>query len=74
MEWFYSGHKPSIDEYLRNAWTSVGGPGMMTHVYLLMDSVTKANLNDCLDQASNLIYWSSLITRLSDDLGTSSVY
>ncbi|WJZ99522.1 hypothetical protein VitviT2T_017960 [Vitis vinifera] len=72
MQWFYSGHKPSIDEYLGNAWTSVGGPGMMTHVYLLMDCVTKGNLNDCLDQASNLFYWSSFITRLSDDLGTSS--
>lgn len=74
MQWFYNGHKPSIDEYLRNALTSVGGPGMMTHVYLLMDNVTKGNLNNVLDLASDLIYWSSFITRLSDDLGTSSVY
>lgn len=71
-QWFYNGYKPSIDEYLSNAWTSVGGPAAMVHAYFLMGCATKGNLNNCLDNASNLLYWSSLITRLSDDLGTSS--
>ncbi|KAL6136846.1 hypothetical protein ACLB2K_062141 [Fragaria x ananassa] len=33
--WFYGGYTPTLEEYLKNAWTSVGGPGAMLHAYLL---------------------------------------
>ncbi|KAL6330552.1 hypothetical protein AAG906_040483 [Vitis piasezkii] len=46
-QWFYNGYKPSIDEYLSNAWTSVGGPAAMVHAYFLMGCATKGNLNNC---------------------------
>ncbi|KAF5746034.1 terpene synthase 9 [Tripterygium wilfordii] len=72
-KWFYSSQTPSMDEYLKNAWISVGGPAAVTHAYLLQGEgfpITKKSL-DCLKDGSELIYWSSLITRLSDDLGTS---
>ncbi|KAF9616465.1 hypothetical protein IFM89_029762 [Coptis chinensis] len=42
--WFYNGYTPTLEEYLGNAWTSVG----------------------------ELVYWASVITRINDDLGTST--
>ena len=73
-QWFYNGYKPSIDEYLGNAWTSVGGPTALVHAYFLIGCAAKGNLNNFLHHASHLFYWSSIITRLRDDLGTSSVH
>ncbi|KAE9457780.1 hypothetical protein C3L33_10322, partial [Rhododendron williamsianum] len=71
--WFYSGFIPTLEEYLKNAWKSVGGPAAIAHAYLLLGSpITKTSL-DSFKASSELIYWSSIITRLSDDLGTSKV-
>ncbi|XP_058220233.1 probable terpene synthase 9 isoform X1 [Rhododendron vialii] len=68
--WFYSGFIPTLEEYLKNAWKSVGGPAAIAHAYLLLGSpITKTSL-DSFKASSELIYWSSIITRLSDDLGT----
>lgn len=69
--WFYGGFIPTLDEYLKNAFKSVGGPPAIAHALLLLGSpLTKTSL-DSFKASSDLIYWSSLITRLSDDLGTS---
>ncbi|KAL6143845.1 hypothetical protein ACLB2K_054540 [Fragaria x ananassa] len=70
--WFYGGYTPTLEEYLKNAWTSVGGPGAMLHAYLLSQGsqLTKASL-ESYNHGSQLIYWASIITRLTDDLGTS---
>ncbi|PSS16026.1 Terpene synthase [Actinidia chinensis var. chinensis] len=68
--WFYSGYTPTLDEYLQNAWISVGGPGGMAHAYLLLGSpITKTSLAS-IQASSEPVYWSSLIARLCDDLGT----
>ncbi|KAG2712282.1 hypothetical protein I3760_04G117800 [Carya illinoinensis] len=72
-QWFSCGYTPTLDAYLENAWISVGGPAAIVHAYVLLgcSTLTKESL-DCLQHGSGrLIYWSSLITRLSDDLGTS---
>ncbi|KAM1164509.1 hypothetical protein ACFX13_024650 [Malus domestica] len=70
--WFYCGYTPTLEEYLKNAWTSVGGPEAILHAYLLLQgrNITKSSL-DSFKHGSQIIYWSSLMTRLSDDLGTS---
>ncbi|KAE9457781.1 hypothetical protein C3L33_10323, partial [Rhododendron williamsianum] len=69
--WFYSGFIPTLEEYLKNAWKSVGGPAAIAHACLLLGSpITRTSL-DSYKASSELIYWSSIITRLSDDLGTS---
>ncbi|KAB2610590.1 terpene synthase 9 [Pyrus ussuriensis x Pyrus communis] len=70
--WFYCGYTPTLDEYIMNAWTSVGGPGAILHAYLLLQgrNITKSSL-DSVEHGSQIIYWSSLVTRLSDDLATS---
>lgn len=74
--WFSRGHKPTLNEYLENARTSVGGPAAIVHALLLPAegcNLTKHSLINCLKDGSEIIYWSSLITRLSNDLGTSMV-
>ncbi|KAK1567118.1 hypothetical protein Q3G72_008384 [Acer saccharum] len=69
-----SGYTPTVKEYLENSWISVGGPAAIVHAYLLQlqgCNLTNNSL-DCLKHGSDLIYWSSIITRLADDLGTST--
>lgn len=73
--WFYRGYTPTLQEYLDNAWTSVGGPGALLHAYLLQglgSHLTKTS-PESFKHGSEIVYWSSLMTRLSDDLGTSKV-
>ncbi|KAL6136842.1 hypothetical protein ACLB2K_062137 [Fragaria x ananassa] len=69
--WFYGGYTPTLEEYLKNAWTSVGGPGAVLHAYLLIQGsqLTEASL-ESFNHGSQLIYRASIITRLTDDLGT----
>ncbi|KAK2650650.1 hypothetical protein Ddye_018139 [Dipteronia dyeriana] len=72
--WFSRGYTPTVKEYLENGWISVGGPAAIVHAYLLQlqgCNLTNNSL-DCLKHGSDLIYWSSIITRLADDLGTST--
>ncbi|XP_059452169.1 probable terpene synthase 9 isoform X2 [Corylus avellana] len=68
--WFSSGYTPTLDEYLENAWISVGGPSAIVHAYVLLGCTISKDALDCLKRGPELIYWASLITRLSDDLGT----
>ncbi|KAK8599317.1 hypothetical protein V6N13_077245 [Hibiscus sabdariffa] len=71
--WFYNGYTPGLEEYLENAWTSVGGPAGIVHAYTLQagfDGGKSVSVDYCLKHGGELIYWSSLITRLSNDLGT----
>uniref|UniRef100_A0A1D1XS94 Myrcene synthase, chloroplastic n=1 Tax=Anthurium amnicola TaxID=1678845 RepID=A0A1D1XS94_9ARAE len=72
-KWFYNGYKPPLTKYLENAWITVGGPVAMVHAYLFQGSTIPQKLANCLhiDQGFDLIQLSSLIGRISDDLGTS---
>ncbi|KAJ8628037.1 hypothetical protein MRB53_021344 [Persea americana] len=70
-KWFGNGSKPALDEYLRNGWISVGGPVAMVHAYFLQGRPIRKDSINFLDHGSELIYWSSVATRLNDDLGTS---
>lgn len=71
--WFSNKYSPTLSEYLENARTSIGSPAALAHACMLLGSpIAQSSLMDCLKHGSDnqLIYWSSLITRLSDDLGT----
>ncbi|XP_022762477.1 probable terpene synthase 9 [Durio zibethinus] len=71
-KWFDNGYTPALKEYLENAWISVGGPAAIVHASILQPgSMTEKSLDHGFKHGRELIYWSSLITRLSDDLGTS---
>ncbi|XVE99149.1 hypothetical protein REPUB_Repub03eG0172500 [Reevesia pubescens] len=69
--WFYGGHTPSFGEYIKNGWISIGSlGGLVLLCFVEADSIAD-QFPHCLKDYSQLFYWSSLITRLSDDLGTS---
>ncbi|XP_010261300.1 PREDICTED: terpene synthase 10-like [Nelumbo nucifera] len=71
--WHHNGYKPTLEEYMNNAWISVGLPLVLTQNYLCSsrDNITKEALEQ-LGKYSNIIRSSSLIFRFADDFGTSS--
>nr|QWQ79595.1 TPS37 [Juglans sigillata] len=73
-KWYYMGYTPTLQEYLKNAWISISGPVMLAHAYCFTTvPITKESLASMEDNMTNIIYWSSMILRLANDLGTSSV-
>nr|J7LH11.1 RecName: Full=(+)-epi-alpha-bisabolol synthase; AltName: Full=Terpene synthase 8; Short=LdTPS8 [Phyla dulcis]AFR23372.1 (+)-epi-alpha-bisabolol synthase [Phyla dulcis] len=70
--WYHSGYKPSLNEYLNQGLISVAGPHALSHTYLCMtDSLKEKHI---LDLRTNppVIKWVSILVRLADDLGTST--
>ncbi|KAI3947117.1 hypothetical protein MKW92_017264 [Papaver armeniacum] len=73
-EWYNNGYTPTLEEYLDNAWISVGVPSIQIHAYFLMDDyqITKEAL-DCLKNGyPDILRWTCLVIRLVDDLATST--
>ncbi|XVF82873.1 hypothetical protein PTKIN_Ptkin16aG0086200 [Pterospermum kingtungense] len=69
--WFYGGHTPTFDEYIKNGWISIGSLGGLVLLCFVEANSIVDQFPHCLKDYSQLFYLSSLITRLSDDLGTS---
>ncbi|PIN02803.1 Exo-alpha-bergamotene synthase [Handroanthus impetiginosus] len=71
-KWYYSGHFPSINEYLNTAWISISGPLLLLHGYL----TTKNHINkkelQYLEQYPGFVRWPSMVLRLANDLGTTT--
>jgi len=73
-KWYHSGYKPTLQEYIDNAVTSVTAPAMVYYAYVLASNPIEKDALKCFEKEyPNLIRCSSLITRLTDDLGTSPV-
>ncbi|KAF7148595.1 hypothetical protein RHSIM_Rhsim03G0006700 [Rhododendron simsii] len=70
-KWYYSGYKPTLEEYMSNAWISIAAPTMLTHAYFLCTNPINMEGLDWLVEYPNIIRWSAIILRLADDLGTS---
>ena len=70
-KWYHIGYKPTLEEYLDNAWTSIGGPVVLVHAYVFMASPKLKNVESL--KELDIIRWSTTIFRLADDLGTSTV-
>ncbi|KAI0516349.1 hypothetical protein KFK09_009021 [Dendrobium nobile] len=69
--WYYIGYIPTIKEYMQNAWLSISTPLILTSAYCLSEDLTIEAL-DSLELYINATLHSSMITRLYDDLGTST--
>ncbi|XP_004233800.3 alpha-farnesene synthase isoform X1 [Solanum lycopersicum] len=67
--WYHKGHIPTLEDYLHNGWTSSSGPLLSLHVIL---GLTNENLHLC-KNCQEIIYYTSLIIRLCNDQGTSTV-
>ena len=72
-KWYYSGYTPSFQEYMDNAYVSVGAPVGLVQAYFYVSSPTAEEASQFMEEYPDIIRWSSMILRLADDLGTSSV-
>ena len=72
-QWYHAGHTPTLEEYLDNACVSISIPVILTHVKFLTSNSLTEEILQYKERADNIVRYSSLIFRLADDLGTSSV-
>ena len=72
-KWYHNGYIPSLAEYLENAWISISTPVILMHAYFMVTNPITKEALDCLEEYPKIFYWSSMILRLTDDLGTSAV-
>ncbi|GMH30300.1 hypothetical protein Nepgr_032143 [Nepenthes gracilis] len=72
-QWFNEGFTPSLEEYLKSAWISSTGPLIFLIIHLVEEEGPYEELMDKWERKKNLIYYSSLIFRLWNDLSTSDV-
>ncbi|PIM99385.1 Myrcene synthase [Handroanthus impetiginosus] len=68
--WYNNGVQPSLEEYLNNAWISVAIPTFLYQVYFLVTNPREKEAIKYLDEYHNIIRWSTMITRLADDVAT----
>ncbi|KAK7283948.1 hypothetical protein RIF29_13698 [Crotalaria pallida] len=68
--WYYSGHTPSLEEYMENAWISIGAAVVFNHAYFSTPHSYRKEDLVCLEEYSNIIRSSAVIVRLADDLGS----
>lgn len=72
-KWYNKGYTPSLQEYLSNGWISSSGPVLSLHAFLAVTNHVTEETVDFLDTNQDLVYCSSLIIRLCNDLGTLAV-
>ncbi|KAF2309329.1 hypothetical protein GH714_001640 [Hevea brasiliensis] len=70
-KWYHSGYTPSLEEYSDNAWVSISAPLLLVHAYFAVPNHITKEASECILDYPNIVKWSSVITRLADDLGTS---
>ena len=72
-KWCHDKHLPKFDDYLNNAWISVSGVVILTHAYVLMNHKPTKEALEALESHHALLKRPSIIFRLCNDLGTSTV-
>ncbi|WJX73070.1 hypothetical protein P8452_56892 [Trifolium repens] len=72
-KWYHSGYAPTLEEYLENAWISIGAPVIITHAYFVIPHSFKMEDLVHLEENPNIIRFSAMILRLANDLGTYKV-
>ncbi|KAL1817532.1 hypothetical protein ACET3Z_020106 [Daucus carota] len=71
-KWYYSGYKPTLEEYMQNGAVSSAAPIVLFCAYFrTADKITVEAL-DYIDKLPSIMWCSSMILRLTNDLGTSS--
>ena len=70
--WYHNGYTPTLKEYLENGWISISGHIALTLAYLHDEDLTAEALGR-FQGYPDIIQWSCMILRLSDDLATSTV-
>ncbi|KAL1817533.1 hypothetical protein ACET3Z_020107 [Daucus carota] len=71
-KWYYSGYKPTLVEYMENGAFSSAAPMVLFCAYFLTADKITVEALDYIDKLPSIMSCSSLILRLTNDLGTSS--
>ncbi|OVA11642.1 Terpene synthase [Macleaya cordata] len=71
-KWCDNGYTPSLEEYLDNGWLSSSGIVFLIHAFFATNQNINTNVLLALENNHNLLYYASMMCRLSNDLATSS--
>ncbi|KAF7836507.1 terpene synthase 10-like [Senna tora] len=71
--WYYNGYKPSLQEYLENAWISASSNVMVVHAYYFLRHPVRKQDLDYFEQDPPIFRYLGLIFRIANDLGTSKM-
>ncbi|XP_031123480.1 terpene synthase 10-like [Ipomoea triloba] len=70
-KWYHSGHTPTYEEYIENAWRSIGVNLVLLHAFIHVNNPLKESGIQCLTKYHEIVRLSSLLLRLPNDKGTS---
>ncbi|KAF8096410.1 hypothetical protein N665_0309s0036 [Sinapis alba] len=71
-KWYKEGYKPSVEEYIQNAWISISAPTILIHFYCIFSDQISVKILESLSQhRQEIVRCSATILRLANDLGTS---
>nr|WBO38695.1 terpene synthase 24 [Aquilaria agallochum] len=70
-KWYNTGYVPTMQEYINNATISVAAPLTLCYAYILLSNPLSKDTLYNFHQYSIISHCPSLITRLTNDLGTS---
>ncbi|XP_023638181.1 1,8-cineole synthase 1, chloroplastic isoform X2 [Capsella rubella] len=72
-KWYNRGYKPSVEEYMQNAWISISAPTILIHFYCCFsDQISVQDLEALSQHRQHIVRCSATVLRLANDLGTSS--
>nr|QPL17964.1 terpene synthase [Lathyrus odoratus] len=69
-KWYHNGYTPSLEEYMENAWITIGVPNILIHTYFFVSLTFKMEDLSGLEENFNIIRFSGMLLRLANDLGT----
>ncbi|KAJ0961241.1 hypothetical protein J5N97_000787 [Dioscorea zingiberensis] len=71
-KWANSDYQPTIKEYLENAWISISAPTALIHSFFCISEFISEEALECLENYPTVMRQAFLISRLLDDLVTST--
>ncbi|KAH0854926.1 hypothetical protein HID58_028204 [Brassica napus] len=71
-KWYKKGYKPTVKEYIQNAWISISGQTILIHFYCgFSDQISVQILETLAQHRQDIVRCSATILRLANDLATS---
>ncbi|CAH8332676.1 unnamed protein product [Eruca vesicaria subsp. sativa] len=70
-KWQKRKHKPSVNEYMQNAWISISAPTLLAHFYCVFSDQISSQALETLSRHQHIVRCSAIVLRLANDLGTS---
>lgn len=72
-EWYHTGYKPTMEEYMSVAWMSISAHTILIHVFYLISNPIDKEAAESLRNYHDIARNSAMVLRLANDLGTSPV-